>query len=64
MPKKNELFPIEVEVQIAYEVERRPILWDVQNALYKRADLKPPIWEEIAKILGPAYTGEFGRLFP
>ena len=46
MPRKNELFTIEVDVQIAFEVERRPILRDVRSEQYKRADLKPAVWEE------------------
>ncbi|KAK3926079.1 Transcription factor Adf-1 [Frankliniella fusca] len=51
-------FSVEEEVRLIYEVEKRPILWDATNEIYKRADLKPQVWSEVAANIGPAYSGE------
>ena len=41
-------FTHEQEVRLAWEVERRPILWDATQEIYRRPDLKPPVWAEVA----------------
>jgi len=56
---RNEMFPLEVGIRIAHEVEKRLILWDIKSSLYKSSDLKPAVWEEIARALGAAISGKF-----
>lgn len=36
----------------------RPILWDYTSELYKRVDLKDAVWEEVARSLGPQFSGK------
>jgi len=55
---RNEMFPLEVDMRIAHEVEKRLILWDIKSSLDKRSDLKPAVWEEIARVLGAANSGK------
>ena len=33
------------------EIERRPVLWDTTSEIYKRADLKGPAFESVAKVI-------------
>ena len=43
---------------MAGEIERRPVLWDSTQEIYRRADLKLVAYEEIAAALNnPAVTG-------
>jgi len=56
-PKRHDVFQLEVEMRIALEVEKRPILWDSKSSLYKRSDLEPAVWEEVARVLGDAHSG-------
>ena len=57
--KPRAKFGTEDDVRLAFEVESRPILWDATADIYKRADLKPQVWAEVAEKLGAPFTGEF-----
>jgi len=59
MPPKSQFFSKEIESRLVEEVEKRPLLWDAKANIYRRADLKPLAWEEIATIIGPPFTGKF-----
>lgn len=52
-------FTAEEEIRLIFEVEKRPILWDTTNESYKRADLKPQVWADVAANVGLQYSGEF-----
>lgn len=58
MPPKIEMWTKEKEHILIFEVEKRPILWDVSCGAYKRTDLKYGQWHEIAEILGPSFTAD------
>jgi len=47
----------EKEATLIFEVERRPMLWDVSCEAYKRSDLKYNQWHQVAQILGPSFNG-------
>jgi len=55
--KRRNKFTVEDELRLIHEVEKRPILWDSTSDNYKRADLKPQVWAEVATNVGPAFTG-------
>jgi len=60
MPPKRQKtnFTEEMEIIMAGEIERRPVLWDSTQEIYRRADLKLVAYEEIAAALNnPAVTG-------
>jgi len=57
--KRKNKFTVEDELRLIHEVEKRPILWDSTSDNYKRADLKPQVWAEVATNVGPAFTGKF-----
>ncbi|KAJ8678343.1 hypothetical protein QAD02_014130 [Eretmocerus hayati] len=40
------------QILLCQLVEQRPILWDATLDSYRRANLKKPLWNEIARILG------------
>jgi len=46
------------DVRLLFEVEKRPILWDPTLDIYKRADLKTPVWAQVAQNIGPELSGE------
>ncbi|XP_077282836.1 uncharacterized protein LOC143908881 [Temnothorax americanus] len=56
-PKKTELFSKDIEFTLINLVVCRPILWDCTSELYKRVDLKEEVWEEVARFLGPRFSG-------
>ncbi|XP_024890229.1 uncharacterized protein LOC112466398, partial [Temnothorax curvispinosus] len=56
-PKKTDLFSKDIEFTLINLVECRPILWDCTSELYKRVDLKEEVWEEVARSLGPRFSG-------
>ncbi|XP_039310341.1 uncharacterized protein LOC105198956 [Solenopsis invicta] len=58
MPPKTEIWTSERENRLIFEVERRPMLWDVSCEAYKRADLKYNQWHQIAQILGPFFNAD------
>ncbi|XP_071568465.1 uncharacterized protein [Temnothorax nylanderi] len=58
MPPKIQIWTDEKENELIFEVERRPILWDVSCEAYKRNDLKLNQWHEIALILGPSFNAD------
>jgi hypothetical protein len=57
MPPKTEIWTNEKENRLIFEVEIRPMLWDVSCEAYKRADLKYNQWHQIAQMLGPLFNG-------
>ncbi|KAE8745951.1 hypothetical protein FOCC_FOCC007312 [Frankliniella occidentalis] len=59
-PKINrDLFTDDKEHELIREVEKRPILWDCNSKVFRRADLKPALWVEVALALGGApFTGD------
>lgn len=60
MPPKMKSLSIDVEMKMIHEIESRPVLWDVTSSIYKREDLKPAAWAEVADTLGiPLITGKF-----
>jgi hypothetical protein len=60
VPPKMKTWSIDVEMKMIQEIESRPVLWDVTSSFYKRADLKPAAWVEVADVLGiPLITGKF-----
>lgn len=58
-PKKAEIFSKDIEFLLIDLVECRPILWDCTSDLYKRGDLKDAVWEEVARSLGPNFSGNY-----
>ncbi len=59
-PKQNkDLFTTDNEHTLIREVEKRPILWNPNLLEFKRSDLKPALWAEVARALGPHFTGEY-----
>ncbi|XP_071642179.1 uncharacterized protein [Temnothorax longispinosus] len=51
MSPKIKSLSIDVEMKMIQEIESRPVLWDVTSSIYKRADLKPAGWAEVADAL-------------
>ncbi|XP_071580750.1 uncharacterized protein [Temnothorax nylanderi] len=59
MPPKMKSLSTDVEMKMIQEIETRPVLWDVTSSIYKRADLKPAAWAEVADALKiPSITAE------
>lgn len=55
-----------VNISLAQEVEKHPILWDVSLQSYRRADLKPSVWDEVAANVNlrhnsAKFTGELAK---
>lgn len=58
-PKKTDIFTKDVEFMLVDLVECKSILWDYTFELYKRVDLKNAAWEEVARSLGPNFSGKY-----
>lgn len=50
-------FNKELDYRLIDFVESKPLLWDCTSNIYKRSDLKNAAWDDIAKQLGPNFTG-------
>lgn len=62
MPPKAKVFSSDVENKLIFEIEKRPILWDVTTKDYRRADLKPAAWAAVADAVtafGTPISGKF-----
>jgi len=60
-PKNKAVCTRKSELRMIEEVKTRPLFWDTTCQMYKRADLKPLAWEEIASIIGSPLTGKLLR---